>query len=92
MINNEKFAKIKGLVNRADCIRNELILLNYFEPVEATKNPTIEYHVNEDVAMHATDNQNKPTPGTGDPQSKTAPFDDDVEIVIEMEETGDTGR
>ena len=48
MINNEKFTKIKGLVNRADCIRNELILLNYFEPVDAPKNPTIEYHVNED--------------------------------------------
>ena len=57
--------------------------------IDNDRNINTEYHVNEDVAMHATDNQNKPTPGTGDPQSKTAPFDDDVEIVIEMEETGE---
>ncbi len=48
MMNKEKFTKIKGLVNRADCIRNELILLHYFEPVDATKDLTLEYYVNED--------------------------------------------
>ena len=32
-MNQEKFKRIKGLINRADCIKNELLILNYFEPI-----------------------------------------------------------
>ena len=56
---------------------------------ENDRNINTEYHVNEEVAMHATDNQNKPNPGTGDPQSKTDPFDDKVDTVYEMTQNGD---
>ena len=52
------------------------------------RNIDTEYKMNEEVAMHATDNQNKPTPGTGDPQSKTDPFDDKVKNVYESDEDG----
>ena len=50
-MNKEKFNKIKGLINRADCIRNELILLNYFEPVDKPENPTLEYNVDNDNSI-----------------------------------------
>lgn len=56
---------------------------------ENDRNINTEYHVNEEVAMHATDNQNKPTPGTGDAQSKPEPFDDKVDTVYEMTQNGD---
>lgn len=49
------------------------------------RNINTEYRMNEGAAVHITDNQNIPTPGTGDAKSKTSPFDDDVEIVYEME-------
>lgn len=55
---------------------------------ENDRNINTEYHVNEEVAMHVTDNQNKPTPGTGCAQSKTEPFDDEVKSVNEMTEDG----
>ncbi len=57
---------------------------------ENDRNINTEYHVNEEVAMHATDNQNKPTPGTGDAQSKPEPFDDKVEVVYETEISDET--
>lgn len=55
--------------------------------VDNDRNLDTEYHMNEDVAVHNTDNQNSPTPGTGDAQSKTEPFDD--EVVVEMEMSSD---
>ena len=53
---------------------------------ENDRNINTEYKMNEEVAMHATDNQNKPTPGTGDPQSETDPFDNKVKTVYEADE------
>ena len=60
---------------------------------ENDRNINTEYKMNEEVAAHITDNQNKPKPGTGEPKDYEDPFEFEVEVNEDVTDTtGDDQR